>query len=121
MHPYDEDHLVEHPTILLFEELRWRLAIGHDETFGPDGKFGRETPSDVVLVRHLRAALQKLNPGVPSEGIQFAIDELLRDRSTMSAVAASVDVYQLLKAGIPVQVLDREHGGRKTERVTVID
>jgi type I restriction enzyme R subunit len=121
MHPYNEDHLVEHPAILLFEELEWRFVSGLDETFGVDGKLGRETPSEVVLVRHLVSALEKLNPGMPAEGIEAAIDELIRDRSAMTPVAANADVYQLLKGGVPVEVLDREHGGRKTERVNVID
>ena len=62
MHPYNEDHLVEHPAILLFEELGWQFALGHDEPFGPDGKLGRETPGDVVLVPRLISTLERLNP-----------------------------------------------------------
>jgi len=121
MHPYNEDHLVEHPAILLFQELGWQFALGHDETFGPDGKLGRETPGDVVLLPRLIAALEKLNPGMPAEGIRAAVDELQRDRSAMLAVAANEEVYQLIKGGVPVQLPDRKHGGQKTERVNVID
>ena len=39
----------------------------------------------------------------------------------MSLVAANREVYDLLKAGIPVSVPDREYGGQKTERLRVID
>ena len=121
MHLYNEDHLVEHPAILLLEELDWQFILGLDETFGPDGKLGRETPSDVVLVPRLISALQKLNPNMSPEGVRAAVDELVRDRSAMTEAAANEDVYKLLKGGVAVQVADREHGGQKTERVTVID
>jgi len=121
MHFYNEDHLIEHPAILLFQELGWQILTGLDETFGPEGKLGRETPSDVVLVSRLILALQRLNPNMPPEGIRAAMDELVRDRSAMTEAAANEDVYNLLKGGVPVQIADREHGGQKTERVSVID
>ena len=69
----------------------------------------------------LRASLALLNPGVPPEAIQTAIDELTRDRSAMSLEAANREVYRLLKDGILVSVPDREHGGQKTERLRVVD
>jgi type I restriction enzyme R subunit len=96
MHPYNEDHLVEHPAILLFQELGWQFVLGHDETFGSGGKLGRETPSDVILIPRLSSALEKLNPGMPAEGIRAAVDELQRDRSAMLSVAANEEIYQLL-------------------------
>jgi type I restriction enzyme, R subunit len=120
-HPYTEDQLVEQPAIGLLAQLGWQTVSAMEETFGPGGTLGRETKGEVVLVERLRAALAKLNDGLPPEAIQTAIDELARDRSAMSAEAANREVYRLLKDGIPVSIPDREHGGQKLERLRVVD
>jgi type I restriction enzyme R subunit len=120
-HAYTEDQLVEQPAIGLFAALGWQTVSAMEETFGPGGTLGRETKGEVVLVERLRAALITLNPGLPPEAIQTAIDELARDRSAMSLEAANREVYRLLKDGIPVSIPDREHGGQKTERLRVVD
>jgi len=120
-HAYTEDQLVEQPAIGLFSALGWQTVSAMEETFGAGGTLGRETKGEVVLVDRLRAALTKLNPGLPAEAIQTAIDELARDRSAMSLEAANREVYRLLKEGIPVSTPDREHGGQKTERLRVVD
>ncbi len=120
-HPYTEDQLVEQPAIGLFADLGWETVSAMEERFGPGGTLGRETKGEVVLVERLRAALTRLNPGLPAEAIQTAIDELSRDRSAMSLEAANREVYRLLKEGIAVSVPDREQGGQKTERLRVVD
>jgi type I restriction enzyme R subunit len=120
-HAYTEDQLVEQPAIGLFAALGWQTMSAIEETFGAGGTLGRETRGEVVLTDRLRAALTKLNPGLPTEAIQTAIDELARDRSAMSLEAANREVYRLLKEGIPVSIPDREHGGQKTERLRVVD
>lgn len=118
---YTEDQLVEQPAIGLFVALGWQTVSAMEETFGEGGTLGRETKGEVVLTDRLRAALTKLNPGLPAEAIQTAIDELARDRSAMSLEAANREIYRLLKDGIPVSIPDREHGGQKTERLRVVD
>jgi len=118
---YSEDKLVEQPAIGLFAKLDWKTLSALDETFGAGSTLGRETKGEVVLVERLRNALTTLNPRVPAEAIQNAIDELVRDRSMMSLVAANREVYRLLKDGIPVSVPDHEHGGQTTERLRVVD
>jgi type I restriction enzyme R subunit len=120
-HAYTESQLVEQPAIGLFAALGWQMVSARSETLGSGGTLGRETKGEVVLVDRLRAALGKLNPALPSEAIQSAIDELTRDRSATSLEAANREIYRLLKDGIPVSVLDPEHGGQKTERLRVID
>lgn len=120
-HAYSEDQLVEQPAIGLFGQLGWQTVSAMEETFGPGSTLGRETKGEVVLVERLRAALALLNPGVPHEAIQTAIDELARDRSAMSLEAANREVYRLLKDGIPVSIPNREHGGQKLERLRVVD
>jgi len=120
-HAYTEDQLVEQPAIGLFAALGWQTMSAMEETFGAAGTLGRETKGEVVLTDRLRTALTRLNPGLPAEAIQTAIDELVRDRSAMSLEAANREVYRLLKDGIPVSIPDREHGGQKTERLRVVD
>ena len=120
-HAYTEDQLVEPPAIGLFAELGWQTVSALEETFGATGTLLRETKGEVVLVSRLRAALERLNPALPSEAITAAVDELTRDRSAMSLAAANREVYLLLKEGIKVSVPDRERGGQKTERLRVID
>jgi type I restriction enzyme, R subunit len=65
--------------------------------------------------------LERLNPALPAEAIAAAIDQLTRDKSTMSIAVANRDVYELLKDGAKVSVLDRERGGQRTKRVRVMD
>ena len=120
-HAYSEDQLVEQPAIGLFGLLGWHTVSAMEETFGPGSTLGRETKGEVVLVERLRATLALLNPDLPHEAIQIAIDELARDRSAMSLEAANREVYRLLKDGIPVSIPNREHGGQKLERLRVVD
>ncbi|MBC8507195.1 MAG: type I restriction endonuclease subunit R [Chloroflexi bacterium] len=117
---YTEDSLVEQPAITLFAELGWDTADCFKETFGAKSMLGRETSSEVVLVSRLRPALERLNPNLPAEAIQLAIDELTRDRSLVSSVQANSEIYQLLKDGVKVLLLD-ENGDEIFETVRVID
>ncbi len=77
---YTENSLVEQPAIELFSSLGWDTANCFYETFGPQGTLGRDTPYDVVLESKLRAALRRLNPGLADEAINFAVEELTKDR-----------------------------------------
>ena len=120
-HAYTEDQLVEQPAIGLFAELGWQTVSAMEEIFGANGTLPRETSGEVVFVSRLRAALERLNPAMPSEAIAAAVDELTRDRSAMSLAAANREVYLLLKEGIKVSVPDKERGGQKSERLRVID
>ncbi len=120
-HAYTEDQLVEQPAIALFEAMNWQPVSALEETLGADGLLGRETKGEVVLVGRLRAALESLNPALPGEALQTAIDELTRDRSAMSLEAANREVYRLVKDGIAVSIPDHENGGQKTERIRIIN
>jgi type I restriction enzyme R subunit len=120
--PYNEDHLVEQPALVLLAELGWQTACGLEETFAPEGgSLGRRDRREVVLVPRLRAALERLNPGQPAEAISAAIEELSRNRSAMGLVAANREVYRLLKDGVLVSVPDLERGGQSKVRLRVVD
>jgi len=119
--PFSEDALIEKPAIQLFKDgLRWEYAFCYDETFGANGLLGREHKGEVVLVKRLRPALEKLNPTLPPAAIDLALTELTRDRATLPLVAANQDVYCLLKDGVRVKFKDG-HGRQREEIVRVID
>ena len=119
---YSEDRLVEQPAIELFEHLGWTTVSGLEESFGsaepsprlsPSGRgswLGRETKSEVALIPKLRAALERLNPALSADAINFAIEELARDRSAMSLAAANREIWELIRDGVKVSIADWERG-----------
>ena len=117
---YGELALVEMPAIDLLTSLGWGFKNLYGETFGELGSEGRESESQVVLSRRLRAALVALNPGLPTDAYAQAVEQLAQDRSKQIAVNANRDFYRMLKDGVRVKVPD-EHGGHSTETLRVID
>ena len=116
---FSEEALVEKPAIELFHELGWETKNCFHEAFGPKGTLGRDSPSEVVLFSRLRPVLERLNPALPADAIDAAVEELTRDRSAMSAAQANREIYLLLKNGIKVHVRQGEE--ERTERAQVID
>ncbi|MBV9280443.1 MAG: type I restriction endonuclease subunit R, partial [Chloroflexi bacterium] len=92
----------------------------YHERLGPDGTLGRSSRGEVILARYLRPALDRLNPGLPAEAIQIAVDALTRDRSAMSTVQANRELYRLIRDGVRVNVR-QEDGSERPEVVRVID
>jgi len=88
--PFSEDSLVEQPAIALFAELGWETVNCYDEYLGrdaPPGRLyylGRETSNEVILLSRLLPALGRLNPQLPAEAFQLAIQELIRERSLVA-------------------------------------
>lgn len=118
---YTEDSLIEKPTIALFAELGWETVSASEEVLGASGTLGREFKFEVVLTPRLRTALEKLNPALPAEAIDFAVDEVARDRSAMTPAAANREIWELIRDGVKVSVANKEKGGQKIERVRLID
>ena len=117
---YDEDTLIEQPAINLFEGMGWDVCHCYDELPGlENGTTGREERSDVALVRRLYDAIEKLNPELDELLIADVVEEMKRDRSMMSDIAANEEVYKLIKDGVKVQTLDDESDD--TVIVKVID
>jgi type I restriction enzyme R subunit len=121
MREYGEDALIEQPAIRLFEQLGWETANCFYERVGEDeSTLGRRTTQEVVLVSRLRATLQKLNPKVPDDAIDQAIEQLILDRGALHPVVANREVYRLIRNGVKVTVTG-DKGGQETETVRVID
>ncbi|ABC82097.1 type I restriction endonuclease subunit R [Anaeromyxobacter dehalogenans] len=118
---YSELALVEAAAMDVLAALQWSAASGADEVFGSSGTLGRESDRDVALVRRLRHALAKLNPGTPPSGVDTAIDELLRDRTAMDPAGANREVHRLLSEGVKVTVRDPRTGQNELRTVRVVD
>ena len=117
-----EDRLVQATFAQHLERvLGWDSVYAwNEETFGRDGTLGRADTREAVLTRDLRAALERLNPGLPPT----AIDDVMRDLTaydiSRSMVQHNSDFYRLLRAGVPVEYRDAQ-GHRKSARARVID
>lgn len=116
---YSEDELVERPAMELLGRLGYELADGYSEVLRPGG-LGRDDQSEVVLHHRLRRKLSELNPEVPTDALDAAIEELIRDRSTLDPTHASRAVYEMLRNGVKMTITD-EAGGRSIETVRFLD
>ena len=121
MSDYTEDALVEQPAISLMADLGWETVDAYHEFDHGASTLGRETRAEVILTARLRPALQRLNPDASLEAINQAIEELTRDRSRMSMVAANREIYQLLKNDVRIPIQDPAGDGETVEVVRVID
>ncbi len=104
----------------MLQKLGWEAVNCFDEFASGISFLSRQTASEVVLVSRLLPALQKLNPRIPSEALNIAVGELMRDRSRMSMAAANRDVYGLLKDGIKISFRSASKE-EVTEVVKIID
>lgn len=121
MNPVTLEADVEQAAVDLLEDMSWSTANVQYEELGEHGTLGRENKGEVVLLRRLRPALQKLNPTLSPEAIELAIEELTRDRSAMSLVQANREIYRLLKDGVPVRVGTSDDAIDGSPRVHVLD
>ncbi len=121
--PDSEDAAIEQPAIAVFAELGWETLNCYSEQFGEHSPLGRATTAEVILPFRLRAAIEKLNPGLSPNAVQIALDVLCEDRIAMSAARANQVVYKLLKDGVPVRYRrgDDEDAEETVENIRVID
>lgn len=85
---------------------------------------GRSDKREVILADRLRAAMQRLNPGVPVVAQEQAVAMLLQPRLAMSLIKANREMDGLIRDGVPVEyeaTNGPDVGKRVTERVRVID
>ncbi len=117
-----EDRLVQATFAAhLEQQLGWEsIYAWNTETFGPDGTLGRNNPRDVVLVRDLRAALARLNPGLPAVAIEAAVLALTTHDPARSLVQHNRSFHALLRDGVPVSWRDAAGQTRQTQ-ARVID
>jgi type I restriction enzyme R subunit len=103
-----EDRLVQRTFADHLEKsLGWESIYAHNvETFGPQGTLGRASERDVVLVRNLRGALERLNPGIPESAREQAVEQITRIDFARSLIQHNREFYSFIRGGVPVEWRD---------------
>ena len=120
MNEFSEDKLIEKTAIKIFGEIWPAENFINAYSDEGDAKLGRENQGEVVLLKYLKPALERLNSNVSTEALNLAIDEIIKDRSAMSMVNANHEIWQLLKDGVKVET-EKERGEQQIETVKVVD
>lgn len=94
--------------------LGWFGDIGYTAVYGPDlspdgGAPERASHADVVLAGRLRAALERINPAIPADGLDDAVSQALRSASA-DLLANNRRFHRLLADGVQVEYA-RADGG----------
>jgi type I restriction enzyme R subunit len=117
-----EDRLVQKTFAeYLHDTLGWESVYAYnDEKFGPSGTLGRASEREVVLVRDLRAALERLNPQMPQSAREQALEKLARADLSRSLLQHNREFYHYIRLGVPVEWRD-DNGEIQRVRAQVID
>jgi type I restriction enzyme, R subunit len=106
---------------LLLEQL---AGLGYrcttDAVIGPDGSAAeREAFSDVLLLGRLQAAIERLNPGIPSEARADALKQIIATVSP-ALIEENRRLHRLLVEGVPVEFYAAD-GTLRGDTVRLID
>jgi type I restriction enzyme, R subunit len=105
----------------LHDALGWDCVYAYnEEIFGPSGTLGRASERDVVLVRDLRVALERLNPQLAQSAREQAIEKLTRVDLSRSLLQHNRELYRYIRLGVPVEWRDAK-GETQRVRAQVID
>ena len=112
------ESVVEQAALAWLESLNWNIAYGPD--IAPDTPGEERTEySDVVLEGHLRGALARLNPDLPTEALADAFRMLLRlEGATLQA--RNHGFHLLLVNGVTVEYRD-DNGALRSAQAQIID
>jgi len=104
--------------------LEWLSQQGYEVVYGPD--IAPNTPyaerasfHEVVLVSRLRTALERLNPGAPTEALEEAQRQLLEPLGG-NPLGVNRAMHTLLSEGVRLELPDGL-GGVKAEHLRVLD
>ena len=105
------------------EALAWLVDVGYTHRYGPDIAHDGAAPErasyrQVVLADRLRAAIDRLNPGVPAAARDDALKQVL-ELGTPVLLAANRQFHRLLVAGVPVQY--QKDGETRGDFVRLVD
>jgi len=98
------------------ETLGWLADVGYTRLFGPDiapdgANSERADYRQVLLVERVRSAIASLNPGIPLQAREDAVQRV-RDIGIPALLSANRRFHQLLVGGVPVEYqLDGETRG----------
>jgi type I restriction enzyme, R subunit len=105
------------------EALSWLADVGYTPVYGPDIAVDGNAPersnyTQVVLVKRLRQAINRLNPLVPLVAREDALQQVL-NLDTPVLLAANRHFHRLLVNGVPVQY--QKDGETRGDFVRLID
>lgn len=117
-----EDRLVQKTFADHLENaLGWDSIYAYNsEVFGPSGTLGRMSERDVVLVRDLRCAVERLNSDLPEVAREQAILKLTTHDISRSLMQHNREFHGYIRNGVPVEWRDAS-GETRYARVQVID
>ena len=122
MTTYTEDNLVQRTTAeYLVNSLNWDECIyAMNESFGVTGTLGRIDEGEVLLIRYLRSALVKLNPGLPSAVYDDGIRILADTSVSLGLDTINREKYKLLLDGVSVRYTASD-GTKKKANLRIFD
>ena len=105
------------------EALGWLGELGYQHLYGPDIAHDGDNPEresyrNVVLAMRLRAAVARLNPGVPLAAREDAVRQVL-ELGVPVQLSANRLFHRLLVSGVPVQY--QKDGETRGDFVRLID
>src|SRR5690606_13034544 len=108
-HEYSEDALIEQATEDVLKELGWTVITAwQNETFGETGLLGRDNRTEVVLERHLLAALKRYNPSLPDLAYSRAIEKIVQKEAGKTTAQQNKSKSLLLRNGVEVSFINNE-------------
>jgi type I restriction enzyme, R subunit len=115
---YLSEAIVEELVLDQLRDLGYMVASESD--IGPDGKAPeRESYSDVLLAKRLAAAIEKLNPAIPSVVQRDALRKI-RATDKPSLVEENRRLHKMMVEGVDVEYYD-EDGTIRGDKVRLID
>ena len=118
---YSEDALIEQATQDTLEELGWTVMTAwRNETLGKDGLLGREDKTEIILKGRLEVALKKLNPGLPQQAYDLAIELIDQREADKKLARINKEKYDLFKNGVPVSFTNEKNEVEK-KKLKVFD
>ena len=118
---YSEDRMIqEDAAAILRDDLGWTSINAFPETEDAPTLTGRGSFAEVVLKADVMAALKRINPGLPEDAYQQAMEQVLLHDHAKTQVVINQDKYELLRKGVLVKF--RDANGRLIEkRLWLID
>lgn len=81
-------------------QLGWDSLYGwNQDNFGPDSLLGRSSERDVVLTRDLRAAIEQLNPDLPTSAVDDALRKLTQSNFARTTLHHNQEFYGWIREG----------------------
>ncbi len=118
---YSEDALIEQATQDTLEDLGWTVTTAwRNETLGKEGLLGREDKTEIILKGKLEAALKKLNPGLPQQAYDQAIEIIDQREADKKLARINKEKYDLFKNGVPVSFTNEKNEVEK-KKLKVFD